>query len=362
MNERRKEQRLVADLPVQIKAGKKTISGTVHDASMHGLFVACDEPPGMRQLVQIEVSLPSGAKLTAHTMVVHHGGATKGAGLEFFGKGERPEWDELIRQLTRNPMQRRAPQAAMPGALPAAPLGGGYPAVAVSSAPAPVPPTPSARAVPPPPPTRSVPSPPGVGGLPQVSAPPAAPSSPGFASPRISNLPNPPSSLGMHQLTPAGGVQQPPGIAASASLPPAGPPAQLPPHVLAAARGVLRMGAAYGGPERRGAPRVKMQLELRLRTSRSIHVAHTVDISMMGVGVLVADCPAQLGEQVIVNLIQPGTSMSFRRDGAVSRVTSVLGGWLHVAIQFAPVDPMREVLFANFMNTAYAALNPGSGG
>ena len=166
----------------------------------------------------------------------------------------------------------------------------------------------------------------------------------------------------MNQLTPAAGVQQPPGLAVSASIPPQGAPAQLPPHVLAAARGVLRVGAAYGGAERRVAPRVRMQLELRLRTSRSIHVAHTIDISMMGVGVLVADCPAQIGEQVIVNLIQPGTSMSFRRDGSVSRVTAVVGGWVHVAVQFVPVDPMREVLFANFMNTAYASLNPGSGG
>lgn len=362
MNERRKEQRLGADLPVQIKAGKKTISGTVHDASMHGLFVACDEPPGMRQLVQIEVSLPSGSKLTAHTMVVHHGGATKGAGLEFFGKGDRPEWDEFIRQLARNPMQRPAPSVAAHAGPSAPALGGAYPAAAMSAPPGHLPPTTGARPGPPPPPTRSVPSPPSAGGLPQVSAPPAAPSSPGFAPPRISNLPNPPSSLGMHQLTPAGGVQQPPGIAASASVPPQGPPAQLPAHVLAAARGVLRIGAAYGGAERRVAPRVSMQLELRLRTSRSIHVAHTIDISMMGVGVLVSDCPAQIGEQVIVNLIQPGTSMSFRRDGSVARVTSVLGGWVHLALQFAPVDPMREVLFANFMNTAYAALNPASGG
>jgi hypothetical protein len=361
MNERRKEQRLGADLLVQIKAGKKTISGTVYDASMHGLFVACDEPPGMRQLVQIEVSLPSGSKMTAHTMVVHHGGATKGAGLEFFGKGDRPEWDELIRQLARNPMQHRAPTFST-GGYPSPAMSGGHPPVAMSAPPAPPQPSsPGARPGPPPPPQRSVPSPPGAGGLPQVAVPPAAPSSPGFAAPRISNLPNPPSSLGMHQLTPAGGVQQPPGVAVSASMPPQGPPAQLPPHVLAAARGILRIGAAYGGAERRVAPRVKMQLELRLRTSRSIHVAHTIDISMMGVGVLVADCPAQIGEQVIVNLIQPGTSMSFRRDGTVSRVTTVLGSWLHVAIHFAPVDPMREVLFANFMNTAYAALNPSSG-
>lgn len=105
-----------------------------------------------------------------------------------------------------------------------------------------------------------------------------------------------------------------------------------------------------------------MQLELRLRTPRSIHTAHTVDVSMLGATIIVPDQQAQLGETVIVNLIQPGTSFSFRRDGVVKRISSVEGPWSHVGVEFATLEPVREVLFAEFMNTAYATLKgPGAG-
>jgi hypothetical protein len=98
-------------------------------------------------------------------------------------------------------------------------------------------------------------------------------------------------------------------------------------------------------------------LELRLRTQRSIHSGYTTEVSMLSAGLLVQESgPMTLGEQVIVNLIQPGTSFSFRRDGTVRRFTPLEGGWCHVGIEFAPLEPMREVLFADFMNVAYATL------
>ena len=114
--------------------------------------------------------------------------------------------------------------------------------------------------------------------------------------------------------------------------------------------------APYAGPERRRAPRIAMQLELRLRTTRSIHTAYTTDVSMLSAGVLLSELTSPIGEPVILNLIQPGTNFSFRRDGVIKRITPVDAQWTHIGIEFAPLEPMREVLFADFMNSAYATL------
>ena len=82
---------------------------------------------------------------------------------------------------------------------------------------------------------------------------------------------------------------------------------------------------------------------------------------MLGATLAVLDIQAQIGEPVILNLIQPGTSFSFRRDGVVRRIVPIEGSWSHVGVEFAPLEPVREVLFAEFMNTAYAALKGGGG-
>ncbi len=115
--------------------------------------------------------------------------------------------------------------------------------------------------------------------------------------------------------------------------------------------------APYSGPERRRAPRIAMTLELRLRTSRSIHSAYTSDVSMLGATVLVTDFNIPVGEPLILNLIQPGTNFSFRRDGVLKRARPVEAPWTQVGVEFSALEQMREMLFAEFMNAAYAALN-----
>ena len=77
---------------------------------------------------------------------------------------------------------------------------------------------------------------------------------------------------------------------------------------------------------------------------------------MLSAGILLQESQITQGDQVIEHLIQPGTSFSFRRDGSVKRITNLDGGWVHVGIEFTPLEPMREVLFADFMNVAYATL------
>ncbi len=112
----------------------------------------------------------------------------------------------------------------------------------------------------------------------------------------------------------------------------------------------------YTGAERRRAPRIALRLELRLRTPRSIHNGYTTEVSMLSAGLLVQDAQVGIGETVILNLIQPGTSFSFRRDGLVKRLTQLEGGWSHLGVEFTPLEPMREVLFADFMNVAFASV------
>ncbi|NUP09243.1 MAG: PilZ domain-containing protein [Polyangiaceae bacterium] len=304
MNERRRDKRAPIDLPITIKVGKRPLSGSTINASFHGLSVKLDETPPIRQLVQIDVALPTGKSVTAHAMVVH---AADGViGLEFFGRSTNPDWDEFVQQQLRSPGASIAPGPSAPTQLSP----GTNPKVSIP------PPLPRSASVPPPMPT----TPPGARPAPPI--PPQPPQPP--APPQPPQAPQPPSP-------PTG-----PGPAPASPTPP-----------------------PYAGPERRRAPRIHMQLELRLRTPRSIHTAQTVDVSMIGATVAVSDLQAQIGEPVIVNLIQPGTSFSFRRDGVLRRISPVEGAWAHVGVEFTPLEPVREVLFAEFMNTAYAALKGG---
>lgn len=290
MNERRKDKRAIVDLPITVKIGKRQLAGTTLNVSFHGLSVKLSETPPIRQLVNIDLNLPSGKPFAAHAMVVH--GNDGAVGLEFFGRTSHPEWDEFVQTALRSPTNPSA--------------------VAVTT-------NPNAAAV-----TTN----------PKVSIPPLPMPSPGTPARAPSAAPGPSTSS--------------PAMPAVSTPPPAGPigpppqPAPAPP---------------YQGPERRRAPRIQMQLELRLRTPRSIHIASTVDVSMTGATIAVAELQAQVGEPVIVNLIQPGTSFSFRRDGVLRRVTAIEGPWAHAGVEFTPLDPAREVLFAEFMNTAYAHFN-----
>lgn len=268
MNERRRDRRTSVELPLIVKVGKKAHAVTTENVSFKGLSVRMDEPPPVRNLVQLEIDLPSG-RLTGHAMVVHV--SDKLVGLEFFGRGMGQEWDDYVQSMGR-------PSVGPPGV--------------------------QSPSVPPP--------------LPLPSAPP-----------------------GPLPTTPARPI-----TAQVVVSPPTGP----------------RTGPqAFAGAERRRAPRIPLRLELRLRTPRSIHSGFTTEVSMLSAGILVQELQASIGEQVIVNLIQPGTSFSFRRDGTIRRVTPLEGGWTHIGVEFVALEPMREVLFADFMNVAYATLQ-GKGG
>lgn len=284
MNERRRDRRIATDLPTVLKVGKKPLQGTTTNVSFHGLSVRLDDAPPLRQLVQVELELPTGKSFSAHAMVVHAGAGF--VGLEFFGRSNNPDWDDFV-------------QGAGKGAT-----------------------NPSLAA-------------PAVGG-------PAAHQPLGAA---VSPQTNP--SMGVQGQGPSYPPPAPTRPSVVPGLAPVGPSAPPP--------------RPYDGPERRRAPRIGMKLELRLRTPRSIHTAYTVSVSMIGATLAVSELQGQLGETVIVNLIQPGTNFSFRRDGIIRRVTPIDATWCHAGVEFAALEPMREVLFAEFMNTAFAALQSTGG-
>lgn len=294
MNERRRDKRLGVELPITLKVGKKPLFGTTVNVSFHGMSVHVEEPPPIRQLVQVELDLAPGKPFSAHMMVVHV--ADKNIGLEFFGRSNNPDWDEFVQGAMRSPTTN--PRISAPPPLPVA--------------------NPNVISVPPAP---------NIGVVAPVGA---------LAGPLAAN-----------QLGTNPNVGVPPGLP---HTPAKGIPAAPRPPTQSAPPG------PYTGPERRRAPRIQMKLELRLRTPRSIHTAFTSDVSMIGATVLVSDLQAGPGETLIVNLIQPGTSFSFRRDGILKWARPLEAPWTQIGVEFSGLEQMREMLFAEFMNTAYAAL------
>jgi len=291
MNERRRDKRLNVELPVTLKVGKKPLFGSTVNVSFHGLSVTVDDPPPIRQLVQVELDLTTGKTFAAHMMVVHV--SDKTIGLEFFGRSNNPDWDDFVQGAMRQPATN-----------------------------------------------------------PNMSGPPPMPTT----NPNIVSIPRAPN-IGV--IAPVGALAGPlsknqlgtsPNVAVPGGFP--GTPAR---GVSAVARPSAPQGP-YAGPERRRAPRIGMKLELRLRTLRSIHTAFTSDVSMIGATVLVSDLQAGIGETLIVNLIQPGTSFSFRRDGTLKWARSLEAPWTQIGVEFSGLEQMREMLFAEFMNTAFAAL------
>ncbi|MFO0549689.1 MAG: PilZ domain-containing protein [Polyangiaceae bacterium] len=327
MNERRRDRRLPISLPVTLKLGKKPLTGETTNVSFHGLGLRVEGAVNVRQLVQLEAQLPSGKILSAHTMVVHS--ANGFVGLEFFGRGANAEWDEFVQGLLRSA------GASMP------PPGGPAPNL---------------------PPVMGLAPPPMPSTNPNLRAPVAPmitpPQGHAIAGDRVSGLPPP------VPLAPSGWPGTNPNVAtpppAPAAPPPRTAPSQPPAPPQPPPRSVTSpVRQPYAGPERRRAPRIEMQIELRLRTPRSIHVGFTVDVSMLGATVATQDIQVQPGESVVVNLIQPGTNFSFRRDGIATRLVAIEGNWSHVGVAFNALDPTREVMFAEFMNTAYSTLFPG---
>ena len=109
----RREPRIDVCVPVTVFRGKKAITLETSDVSYKGLFLRTNEPPALRSLVRLKVSLMD-RELEAHAMAVHVVGESDdpndrvpGVGLQFWGLAgaNRSAWDDFVRNLV---LARRA--------------------------------------------------------------------------------------------------------------------------------------------------------------------------------------------------------------------------------------------------------------
>lgn len=123
----RRDARMDACIPVAIIRGKATLLHETLDVSFRGLFIKTTEPPALRSLVRLRVTLPGRTTIDTHAMAVHvvdqneTEGREAGVGLQFWGLSgdDRRAWEGFIRELV---LARReaAKRAAMPsGSHPA---------------------------------------------------------------------------------------------------------------------------------------------------------------------------------------------------------------------------------------------------
>lgn len=84
-----------------------------------------------------------------------------------------------------------------------------------------------------------------------------------------------------------------------------------------------------------------------------MHVAHSIDVSLGGASIAGGDLALNIGEQVILNLLKPGTILSFRLDAVVRRtLPSPYPSTFAFGFEFLPMDPNRTALFGEFLETA----------
>ena len=70
MSEKRRDIRYAARIVARVVKKTETEELLTHEVSFRGAFLRTDAPLGLRQLLKVSFSLPSGATVSAHAMVV----------------------------------------------------------------------------------------------------------------------------------------------------------------------------------------------------------------------------------------------------------------------------------------------------
>jgi hypothetical protein len=102
----RRDTRVAARVTVVVLRGKNASTYVTRDVSYRGLFVCTEEPPALRSLVRLRVSLP-GHTFEAHAMAVHIvediADQASGVGLQFWGLSgpDRKAWDDYVSPLVK---------------------------------------------------------------------------------------------------------------------------------------------------------------------------------------------------------------------------------------------------------------------
>jgi len=100
------------DVPVRLLRGKRETAATLRSVDNRGLVVRTDDPPPLRQLVKIELSMPHDASIFAsHATVVRVAEAegSNHVGLELFGQDRKglDAWEMLVRFAQSAPAAAR---------------------------------------------------------------------------------------------------------------------------------------------------------------------------------------------------------------------------------------------------------------
>ena len=123
-SEQRRHDRYPVTLPATITAGKTTTTTMATDVSFGGIFVRTDKPPALRNLVRINLVLPSDSQpiqlLGMAVYVVRPEdarGRVAGAGVQFFGidNATRERWERFVSGVrAARAVVSRAASAARP--------------------------------------------------------------------------------------------------------------------------------------------------------------------------------------------------------------------------------------------------------
>ncbi|MBX3206451.1 MAG: PilZ domain-containing protein [Labilithrix sp.] len=114
----RREARVDARIRVSVVRGRRTLPLETSDVSFKGLFLRTDEPPPVRALMRLRVTLPL-REIEAHAMAVHVSttsdaadGRPAGVGVQFWGLAgpDRVAWDDFVRELIQ--VKRAAAKSA----------------------------------------------------------------------------------------------------------------------------------------------------------------------------------------------------------------------------------------------------------
>jgi hypothetical protein len=122
----RRDARLDVRVPVVVMRGKTTHAHESLDVSFRGLFLKCPDPPALRSLVRLKVTIPT-RTIEVHAMAVHVIAASEdregGVGLQFWGLSgsDRQAWEDFIRNLIaiRRDAAKKAAHEAISGTHPA---------------------------------------------------------------------------------------------------------------------------------------------------------------------------------------------------------------------------------------------------
>jgi len=118
---RRVDERVAAVLPVALRLGKRRLLLNTADVSHGGLFVLTEEALDLRQLVRVELILPTDDQgFSATGWLVHsrpidgqaHGA---GVGVQFYGVGreDQDRWDRLVVAMRSRAGLRSSPRATL---------------------------------------------------------------------------------------------------------------------------------------------------------------------------------------------------------------------------------------------------------